>query len=462
VDAKYAIFFLVVLLGVPMGALGCILWRPLRHVVLVLMVWSTCIPETVGINFFSREFYRTTTRGLEVSLADLCALILLAALLTDPVRRFRWFLPLTIPCLIYLGFVLISWGCVGENPAVPARALLVPYPVFEVKLYPWFEIAKFLRGFVIYLVVANYARDDTDFYVFAVALGLVVFCMGSMGLYHRYILGINRVRVSFGHANSYATYMAMMGAVMLALAIHSRGVLSGALWLGLTGAAGISVILTISRGGLIAFCSGLGLVSTFVLPRYVTVKNVLLPMVGAVAAIAILLKSLETLTGRFDADTTADMEYRGLYNQQARLMVKEHPFGVGMGNFSALSWVRYGEMVDSELTPGTPPHNILYMTLGELGYPGVLSFALIWARFYWLALPLLLRLRTGIVPALAAGSVVATIVSHIQNFLHMTYRETPMYFMMQMFVGIAVAARFRLREDDNRVKVGGKGEGRGG
>lgn len=461
-DAKYVIFFLVVLVMVPAGAVACMLWHPFRHAVLVVMVWSTCIPESVGINFLSREFYRTTTRGLEVSLADLCALILLAALLTDSSRRFRWFLPLTIPTLVFLGVVLISWGCIGDNPAVPAQALEVPYPVFEVKLYPMFEVAKMLRGFLVYLVVTNYARDDTDFHVFALAMGLVVMYMGYMGLYNRYILGINRVRVSFGHANSYATYMAMMGAVMVSLAVHSRSLLLGGLWLGLTATAGISVILTISRGGLVAFASGLGLAATFLLPRYVTVKNVLLPLVGALGAAAILAKSMETLAGRFDADTEADMEYRGIYNREARLMVSEHPFGVGMGNFSAFSWVRYGELADPDLHPGTPPHNILYMTLGELGYPGVLAFALIWARFYGLALPLLLSLRTGIVPALAVGCVVGTVVSHIQNFLHMTYRETPMYFMMQMFVGVAMAARFRLREDAQRAKESVRNEGHSG
>jgi O-antigen ligase len=184
------------------------------------------------------------------------------------------------------------------------------------------------------------------------------------------------------------------------------------------------------------------------LPRYVTVKNMLLPVLGAVAAAAVLATAMDTLMSRFDADTEADLEYRGLYNAQARLMVGDKPFGVGMGNFSAYSWTRYAERVDPDLHPGTPPHNIVYLTLGELGYPGLLAFALIWIRFYWLGIPLLIRMRRGLPAALAAGAVTATLVNHVQNFLHMTYRETPMYFMMRISMGLAVAAHLRFREEE--------------
>jgi hypothetical protein len=75
---------------------------------------------------------------------------------------------------------------------------------------------------------------------------------------------------------------------------------------------------------------------------------------------------MDTLLNRFVKQQSAadDMAYRGLYNSEARLMAKEHPWGVGFGNFSAWSWYRYAEQVDPDLPPGTPAHNNWYLNLG--------------------------------------------------------------------------------------------------
>ena len=63
-------------------------------------------------------------------------------------------------------------------------------------------------------------------------------------------------------------------------------------------------------------------------------------------------------------------------------MAKENVVGVGIGNFSAWSWLKYAAQVDEQLPPGTPPHNLWFINLGELGYPGLLAFILIWIKFY--------------------------------------------------------------------------------
>lgn len=50
---------------------------------MVVMIWATAEPDKVGINFVSREFYRAATRGFEISMLDICVLILAGNLLIN-------------------------------------------------------------------------------------------------------------------------------------------------------------------------------------------------------------------------------------------------------------------------------------------------------------------------------------------------------------------------------------------
>lgn len=128
-------------------------------------------------------------------------------------------------------------------------------------------------------------------------------------------------------------------------------------------------------------------------------------------------------------------------------MARDRLFGVGMGNFSAWSWNRYAELVDPELQPGTPAHNIWYLTAGELGIPGLLALIWIWARFYAMTLPFLWGKGTDLLTVLAVGAVSSTLVCHLQSLLQLGYRQTPMYFMIRILMAAAVAAYLDRREE---------------
>ena len=56
----------------------------------MLLIWSSCEPDKFGINFFSREFYRASTRGFELSLIDICALTLAGNLLINWIYSFGY------------------------------------------------------------------------------------------------------------------------------------------------------------------------------------------------------------------------------------------------------------------------------------------------------------------------------------------------------------------------------------
>jgi len=449
-EAKYIIFGLALLLGVPAAIAACVAKPALTRLIICLMVWSTCEPDLVGINFISREFYRANSRGFEVSVVDLCVLILLGFMLIKRKEYpMRWFPPLTWPTALYLLIGIVAWTQAGPSLPVPEEAKIVPYDVFEVGLYPLFELSKIVRGFLLYLAVVNYVRDEKAARAVLWGIGLTVLYMGYLALSSRYIHGINRVRTTLGHPNSLATYMAMMGAFMYAFLLQSRKV-GQSLWFGfLTFLCGISVILTISRGGLAALVFGMWLNTIVLLPRHLNLKNIVMISIGVVVAGIVLMIAMDTLLNRFVKQQSAaeDMAYRGLYNSEARLMAKEHPWGVGFGNFSAWSWYRYAGQVDPDLPPGTPAHNNWYLNLGEVGVPGVIALAIIWLRYFALSLPFYFRSRKDLIHTLALAGCTSVMVDHIQSCLQLGYRQTPMYFMMMLFVGLTVAGWYAHRDN---------------
>jgi len=450
-EVKYIIFALSVVLGVPIAIAACLLRPALTRVVIGLMVWATCEPDLVGINFVSREFYRANTRGFEVSVVDLCVLVLLGFMLLKgkPYRPMRWFPPLTWPTALYLLVGIIAWTQAGPSLSVPEEATTVPYSVFEVGLYPLFELTKIVRGFLLYLVVVNYVRDEKDARAILWGIALTVLYMGYLAISSRYLYGVNRVRATLGHPNSLATYMAMMGAFVYAFVLQSRKI-GPSVWFGfLAFLCGISVILTISRGGLAALVFGVWLNTLVLLPRHLNLKNFALISVGVVAAGIVLFIAMDTLLNRFVKQQSAaeDMAYRGLYNAEARLMAREHPWGVGFGNFSAWSWSRYAEQVDPDLPPGTPAHNNWYLNLGEVGVPGVIALAILWIRYFALSVPFYFRFRKDLIHTLALAGCTSVMVDHLQSCLQLGYRQTPMYFMMMLFVGLTVAGWYANREN---------------
>jgi len=441
---------LCALLGVPLGIVACLARPALTRGVVMLMVWATCEPMKVGINFFSREFYRANTRGFEVTLADLCALILFGYMLLKPkVFPMRWNPPLAWPTRFYLLVGLVSWSLVGPSLPVPTEALRVPYDLFEVGLYPLFELFKILRGYLLFWVILNYVRDEKGARDILWGIGITVLYMGYLTLSSRYLDGIHRVKATLGHPNSLATYMAMMGSFCFAFCLQSRKWILSMLWGGLAVVCTVCVILTISRGGLASLLVGIWLNAMILLPRHLNLKNIALLLLGIVLAGALLAAAMDTLAGRFvgEQDAASDMAYRGKYNDQARLMASDHGFGVGLGNFSATSWHRYAAQVDPDLPPGTPAHNNWYLTLGELGWPGVVALALLWLRYFGLALPFYVRARKDLLSTLGLAGCTSIIVNHIQSLVQLGYRQTPLFFMTMIFMGFGVAVWYRRRTD---------------
>jgi hypothetical protein len=448
-DTKTLIFSAAFLVGVPLLVFAGLVIRPFSKILMAIMCFSLCYPESLSMNLMSREGYRMATRGFELGLFDMCTIALFFIMVIQPRGyRFRWFPPLTIVSGIYIAFALISWLQAPGSIPVPADVYDANttdnykfYNYFETGLYPLFELSKILRGGLAYLVVVNFLRDEERLRTLVGALLVVTLVITMEALIGRYIRGYHRVSATLGHPNSLGTFMGMMGTVMFGVAIFRSTFLSSGTFAIATAGALISVLLTISRGALSAMILGLWMDVSSLFHRYLNFKNFTILFVGALTVLGLFFVAADTLTSRFlvQQDAVSDIEYRGLYNKEAKMMSRDHAFGVGLGNFSTYSWLKYGRAVGLN-EYGTPAHNLWYLTLGELGYPGLFAFILFWLRFYSIGLPFLFRRRNALIYAVAASAVAASMIGHIQNMLQLSYRQTSIYMLNQILLGIVVAA----------------------
>jgi hypothetical protein len=448
-DPKLLLFSAAFLFGVPALILAGLIIRPFKKFLMAVMCFSLCYPETFSINFMSRESYRMATRGFELGLFDMCAIALFFILVLQPRgHRFRWFPPLTIAYGIYISAAVISWLLAPGSIPVPADVYAANtaggyafYDYFETGLYPLFELSKIIRGCFAYLVVVNFLQDEEHFRSLIGALLIVTFVIAIEALMDRYLFSKHRISATLGHPNSLGTFMGMMGTFMFGVAIFRSTFLSSGTFAIATAASLVSVLLTISRGALAALVLGLWLDVSSLFHRYLNFKNFTILFAGSLVALGLFFVAADTITSRFlvQQDAVSDIEYRGLYNEEAKMMAKDHLFGVGLGNFSTYSWIKYGPAVGLN-EYGTPAHNLWYLTLGELGVPGLLAFIFFWLRFYSIGLPFLFRRRNALIYAVAASAVAASMIGHIQNMLQLSYRQTSIYMFNQILIGLVVAA----------------------
>lgn len=455
-DPKILLFSFAFLIGIPAAVVAGLVIRPFKYLLIGLMCFSLCYPETLTINFVSREGYRAITRGFELGLFDVCTISLFFILLFQPKEGggFRWFPPLTIAYGTYILFAFFSWALTPGNIPVPSLVSstyadlgIDYYSIWETGLYPLFEISKILRGALAYLVVVNFLRTEKDFRALISSLLIVVVIITLEALVDRYVRGYHRISSTMGHPNSLGTFMGMMGTFMFGITIFRANFVASSTFAVATAACLVSVLLTISRGALAAFVLGIWIDVSALFHRYLNFKNFVILFFGSLVALGLFFTAADTITTRFlgEQDAVADIEYRGLYNEEAKMMATDNPFGVGLGNFSSASWRKYGPAVGLN-EYGTPAHNLWFLTLGELGYPGLFAFIFYWLRFYSIALPFLFRRRSGLIYAAAAAACAATMIGHIQFMLQLSYRQTSIFMMNKILMGIVVAAVYMDRQ----------------
>jgi hypothetical protein len=462
-DTKYIVAF-VLLAGSAFGSilLACLSQR-FRDLLFFLLVTCTAITESLDVNFVSREWYRGTTCGFEISLVDIFSISLLISSILVPRRgERRWLWPASL--LLMIVYFWFSAFCVA---------------IADPKLFGLFALSKLVRGIFIFLAAASYVRSEREVKLFVLALGAAVCYEVFLGLEQRYRFGIHRVFGSLNAANSLSMYLCLTAPVFVA-ALNSRlPKYLKALSVMTIGLAAIGVVLTISRAGVVTFGLVLLAATLATVSFKLTGRKVAITVLVTLAATGILAKSWKSLSSRF-GEATLEQEYenrnaqgRGYYLRMAAAIVDEHWFGVGPNNWSYWVSNKYGPRLGFRFAPypgpdrppkfkveyganvddpqAAPAHSLAALTVGEMGFGGLILLALLWLRWFQMGASFLWKRVADPTRRIPIGIFFGTWGIFLQSITEWVFHQTAIYFTFHIMLGV-LASMYFLKKEERRAE----------
>jgi hypothetical protein len=446
------------------GILLTCLSHRLRHLTFFMLVTLSAVTEYVDVNFASRDWYRGTTRGFEVSFVDVLSLSLLVSSIFRPRRgEMRWFWPASLGLmLVYLFYAAL---CVG---------------VADPKLFGLFELSKMVRGLVMFLATAMYVRSERELRLFVLALGAVVCFEGLVALQQRYMYGIHRVYGTIDDSNSLSMYFCTTAPVFVAVITSRFPKYLKALGAMAIGLAFVGVILTISRAGLIGIMVALFFATLATISYKITPQRILVAMVVVVGLAGALAKSWKTVGARFANDSLKE-EYgsrhemnRGYYIRIAVAIAEDSWFGVGPNNWSYWVSNKYGPKLGWRFVPyvGTdkqpsqvvptgrnidapqaaPAHSLAALTAGEMGVGGLALLALLWLRWLQMGASFLWPRTPDPMHRMGVGIFFGMCGTFFQSLTEWVFHQTPIFFTFNIMLGVLASLYTRKKLQNRRKK----------
>jgi len=393
---KYILFTAAILSILPFTMLLVCQRYLIRWTVLGLLL-PVLFFNSSAINFYSHEFYRGTSRGMEVSIIYIIAvaLILTVWLLRGRIKLFpdwgSW---------IYLLYFLLSVPSVMNA---------------ENRLFSFFEIWKMVMIYLVFLAVYHYLEySGGDFDIFLYGLMIIAAVnFGSCVLQH--LSGVYQVRGLFPHQNSLAMYMVMVSLLFFSRYFNRCEGWPSLLYFGSFVLAAMTFIRTYSRGALACFPLG-GIVTLFYSLKHPYSRRKLhIVLVMSILALIGLSVVAPRIIERFEKAPESSGQTRKELALAAVNMMKDAPLiGVGINNWGIkinppyrYSNIRESRRYDDDFKDGIV--ETIYLLVGaECGIPA-LVLLLLWFSYYWVvAVRLLVKLQGTpwfFVPAGALGGM---------------------------------------------------------
>lgn len=450
-ETKHIISLIALVTLIPAFILAATMSYRLREWAFFALVAGGVI--LIDVNFFGEYWYRGTARGLEISLGDLLGwAVLVSCLLTPRYPGRRWLWPASLG-LMGLYFIYCTYSVAMADQ----------------KLFGIWELGKVLRSMLIMMAAAAFIRTRRELAVLVLAL---IASVGIESLYsfkQRFLSGMYRVPGTLDHANSLSMYMCVVGPVLLAAALSDWS--KPLRWAAAVGCAlaGMNVLLTLSRAGLPIFALMMAGVAVSCTSWQVTRRKVMIFFSVTAFAGALLVKSWDLIEARYESASFTEeyldesSEGRGVYWRWAFAIVEDHPTGVGLNSWSHAVSKTYGPRLgfwyedydDIKSSPekadlpsfryAAPAHSLMALTLGELGYPGVFLFGLVWLRWFQIGVTFLWRrLNADPMHRLGIGCFFAAGGMFMQSITEWTYRQQSNMFVFHILMG-ALAALYAMR-----------------
>jgi hypothetical protein len=455
---------------IPAAALGGILLasvsKRFRDLFFILMVFLTPMIEFLDVNFVSREWYRGTSRGFEVSVLDILLLSLLASSILAPrqnERRFYW------PASLGLIVLFFTYACYNVAISDPM-------------LFGLFELSKMVRGIMLFAAVALYLRSERELRLLIFALGMSVSYQAALAFKQRYYSGVHRVYGTMDDSNSLSVYFCTTAPFFVAALTSRLPRLLKWLCAGTIVLAALGEILTISRAGVIIIAAVLTGAAVTTMSWQITRKRIAIALVIMLGVGGVTAKSWNTLKARF-AESNLSQEYghskknlgRGYYIRIAEAIAKDNWLGIGLNNWSFWVSNKYGprlgywfvpyrgtdtepsNIIPSEsnvdMPQAAPAHSLGALTVGELGIPGFILFTILWLRWFQMGASFLLPRTPEPMRRMAVGILFSLLGLFLQSLTEWVFRHLPIYYTIHILLGALASLYYAKRCEQKSARL---------
>ncbi len=433
--------------GVLGMTLAMLFWPNLRLAGLFVIAAGVPASGLFDLNIYSAYWYRGTTRGFEVTLFDVVALGMLFSSLVSPrENQRRWYWPASLGLmLIYLAYCTVT--------------TLLATPV----VFGLYEVSKLVRGIVFFLAVALFVRRERDLGILVLALAVAILVESALSIRERLLLDIYRPAGTLSHPNSLSMYFCMVTPVLIAAACANfAGWVRWTCWAAVLAAA-CAMLLALSRAGLPIFLVIVGGTLAWCGSWRVTPPKIVAGLAALVILTAVGIKAWPSIVERYGQATLqeeyfdASGESRGYYFRQAGVILDDHPFGIGLNNWSY--WVSrdYGKMLGmhyenyddityappSEVMPmyrfAAPAHNLGVLTAGEIGWIGLGLMMALWLRWLGMGARFLFSRQPDVFHRLGVGLCFGCLGVFLHSFTEWTFRQTEIFLSFNILAGVLAA-----------------------
>jgi len=423
---KYVVFA-IAMMGVPPLAVIISLNKTWMKYAVWAMIAALAAYQGTAINFFSHEWYRGTSRGMEVSVVYLFAAAMLITAMIK--RRSPKFVPSTGAALfvIYFALCLPSWTS-AENT-----------------LFSWMELWKMIMLYMTYRSVRAYLNVTDD--VGSIIKGLAVFVAFNFLLIVKdHVSGVYQPDGVFPHQNCLAMAMHLFANLFFAYFLIGGWRGSKLNIFAFVAAAGC-IVRTYSRGAIAMM--PLSFAITFVLVTFVGVKTPksrlfrrVMPL--AVAGLVGLAAMLPRIIERFETAPEASKNTRVELALCAKEMIIDEPWrGVGINNWGIKinAPYEYAERAGRNPNRGADFKDgiveTVYLLVGaECGIPALVAM-LVWFFYYLiLCVRLVRRMRGTPYVAIPAGIAGGLVACYLQSCLEWVLRQQMNLILLMFFFAL--------------------------
>lgn len=364
-ELKYIIFFFVLFIGVPIAVIFAKRFVWIEKTLWFLLLFFTA--STEDINFFSMETYRGTSRGFEIGLVDITAIILFFVIYS---RKDKY--PITMPAGSYLYFTYFAFSFISVMNS-------------DVYIYSFFELWKMIRMYFYFFVVYNLIRSFDDLEEFIKYMLIIVAYITLMVLKQKYLEGMFQVKGPFPHQNSLVMYMIVYGSIFLAYVLNVKKA-KLYIWITAFGAASIDIISTLSRGGMAVFSISIFLIFLLSYKTKFTAKKFGVTVLFFICATGILYKASDTIMERIQTAPEESLNVRVVLAEAAQNMANDKVFGVGLNNFGLKinPPYTYGEHIErkDDDEKGGIVETVYLLVAAETGWANLFVFISFLMFFY--------------------------------------------------------------------------------